>query len=191
MSGLEPVQAAPATSAGLATGELAVEFGAALERQTPILLASARALLRNEADARDLVQITLEIASRRISELRDPFALRSWLLAIQAREAFRLRRRLARFIQQHDDGRAQLGTKTGCIFNRVQPGSNFLHCLEWIFFRQLGQQPPGLLHVEQRVVRFPFKDFRYGKHGSIQSLRLTGLATNMAIISKYGNQRCD
>jgi RNA polymerase sigma-70 factor (ECF subfamily) len=98
MSGLEPVQAAPATSAGLATGEVAIEFGAALESQTPILLASARALLRNEANARDLVQITLEIASRRIGELRDPFALRSWLLAIQVREAFRLRRRLARFI---------------------------------------------------------------------------------------------
>jgi RNA polymerase sigma-70 factor (ECF subfamily) len=98
MSGLEPVQAAPATSAGLATGGLAIELGAALESQAPILLASARALLRNEADARDLVQITLEIASRRIGELRDPFALRSWLLAIQAREAFRLRRRLARFI---------------------------------------------------------------------------------------------
>jgi RNA polymerase sigma-70 factor (ECF subfamily) len=98
MSGLEPVQAAPATSAGLVTGELAIEFGAALERQTPILLASARALIRNEADARDLVQTTLEIASRRIGELRDPFALRSWLLAIQVREAFRLRRRLARFM---------------------------------------------------------------------------------------------
>jgi RNA polymerase sigma-70 factor (ECF subfamily) len=98
MSGLEAVQAAPATSAGLVTGELAIEFGAALERQTPILLASARALIRNEADARDLVQTTLEIASRRIGELRDPFALRSWLLAIQVREAFRLRRRLARFM---------------------------------------------------------------------------------------------
>jgi len=98
MSGLEPVQAAPATSAGLATGDLAIEFGAALERQTPILLASARALLRNEADARDLVQTTLEIASRRIGELRDPFALRPWLMAIQVREAFRLRRRLARLI---------------------------------------------------------------------------------------------
>jgi RNA polymerase sigma-70 factor (ECF subfamily) len=98
MSGLEPVQSAAATAIDLARGKPAAEFGAALEGQTPVLLASARALLRNEADARDLVQTTLEIASRRIGELRDPLALRPWLLAIQVREAFRLRRRLARFI---------------------------------------------------------------------------------------------
>lgn len=98
MSGLEPVQTTAATATDLARDDLAAEFGAALEGQTPVLLASARAFLRNEADARDLVQTTLEIASRRIGELRDPLALRPWLLAIQVREAFRLRRRLARFI---------------------------------------------------------------------------------------------
>jgi RNA polymerase sigma-70 factor (ECF subfamily) len=98
MNGLEPAQETPTTTTDLARAKTAVEFGAALEGQTPVLLASARALLRNEADARDLVQTTLEIASRRIGELRDPLALRHWLLAIQVREAFRLRRRLARFI---------------------------------------------------------------------------------------------
>ena len=99
MSRLEPVQSAAATSADLARSKQAVDFGAALEGQTSILLASARALLRNEADARDLVQTTLEIASRRIGELRDPLALRPWLMAIQVREAFRFRRRIARFVR--------------------------------------------------------------------------------------------
>ena len=82
---------------GTRSGE-AIDLGESLAHQTPILLASARSLLRNEADARDLVQTTLEIASRKASDLRDPTALRSWLLAIQVREAFRLRRRLGRLV---------------------------------------------------------------------------------------------
>jgi RNA polymerase sigma-70 factor (ECF subfamily) len=75
------------------------ELGEALQRHTPILLTAARALLRNEADARDLVQTTLEIASRKAGDLRDPAALRAWLLAIQVREAFRIRRRLAHLVR--------------------------------------------------------------------------------------------
>ncbi len=75
-----------------------IDLGELLPRQAPILLAAARSLVRNEADARDLVQTTFEIAARRAGDLRDPNALRSWLLAIQVREAFRLRRRLARLI---------------------------------------------------------------------------------------------
>ena len=75
----------------------------ALERQAPILLAAAWALLRNEADARDLVQTTLEIGLRKAGDLRDPAALRGWLLAIQVREAFRLRRRLARLVRLNPD----------------------------------------------------------------------------------------
>lgn len=81
----------------------AAELGAALERHAPVLLATARALVRNEHDARDLVQTTLEIATRRASDLRGPSALRSWLLAIQVREAWRLRRRLARFVRMTPD----------------------------------------------------------------------------------------
>ena len=77
----------------------ATELDDALWRHTPALLAAARALVRNESDARDLVQTTLEIATRKAGDLRDPTALRSWLLAIQTREAFRLRRRLARVIR--------------------------------------------------------------------------------------------
>jgi RNA polymerase sigma-70 factor (ECF subfamily) len=77
----------------------AIDLGESLARQTPVLLAAARALLRNEADARDLVQTTLEIATRKVDDLRDPTALRSWLLAIQVREAFRFRRRLGRLVR--------------------------------------------------------------------------------------------
>ena len=60
----------------------------------PVLLAAARYLVRSEADAADLVQATLEIAIRHRDQLRDPSRLRAWLLAIETREAFRLRRRL-------------------------------------------------------------------------------------------------
>jgi RNA polymerase sigma factor (sigma-70 family) len=76
----------------------AAELGNALAQHVPVLLATARALVRNEADARDLVQTTLEIAARKAQDLRDPLALRSWLLAIQARESVRLRRRLSHLI---------------------------------------------------------------------------------------------
>jgi hypothetical protein len=55
-----------------------VELGDALAIHTPVLLAAARVLVRNEPDARDLVQTTLEIAARKIGDLRDPAALRSW-----------------------------------------------------------------------------------------------------------------
>jgi RNA polymerase sigma factor (sigma-70 family) len=73
------------------------------QRHTPMLLAAARALLRNEADARDLVQTTLETAVRKAGDLRDPASLRPWLLAIQVREAFRLRRRLAHLVRLSPD----------------------------------------------------------------------------------------
>ncbi|MFI5258127.1 MAG: RNA polymerase sigma factor [Candidatus Limnocylindrales bacterium] len=88
------------------------DLSAALERQAPILLAAARAVVRNEADARDLVQTTLEIAWRRSSDLQDPAALRAWLLTIQIREAFRLRRRLARFVH-FDPNIVDLGAAAG------------------------------------------------------------------------------
>jgi RNA polymerase sigma-70 factor (ECF subfamily) len=79
--------------------QVAAELDEAVSRHTPVLLAAARALVRDESDARDLVQTTLEIAARKAGDLRDPGSLRSWLLAIQTREAFRLRRRLARVIR--------------------------------------------------------------------------------------------
>jgi RNA polymerase sigma-70 factor (ECF subfamily) len=70
----------------------------------PTLLAAARYLVRSEADAADLVQATLEIALRRRSQLRDPANLRAWMLAIQTREAFRLRRRLRGLVSLDGSG---------------------------------------------------------------------------------------
>ena len=74
-------------------------FGRALQREAPVLLAAARAMTLDDAEAEDLVQATFELALRHRSSLREPAALRGWLLAIQAREAFRLIRRLRRFVR--------------------------------------------------------------------------------------------
>jgi RNA polymerase sigma-70 factor (ECF subfamily) len=70
----------------------------AVTERLPMLLAAARALIGNDADARDLTQHTAEIALRQGGGLRDPAAITAWLLTIQAREAFRLRVRLRRWI---------------------------------------------------------------------------------------------
>ncbi len=74
----------------------AVALGAAFEREAPILLAAARAITFDTAEAEDLVQTTFELAIRNVHQLRDPRALRAWLLTIQTREAFRMIRRLRR-----------------------------------------------------------------------------------------------
>ena len=75
-----------------------LDLGAALQAHGPLLLAAARAITLNEAEAQDLVQTTFEIALRHADDLRDPGALRAWLLRIQAREAFRLVHQLRRFV---------------------------------------------------------------------------------------------
>lgn len=103
MTKAEPQPRTDAFSSDRAGLHEAAELGVALKRHMPILLAAARALVRNEADARDLVQSTFEIATRKVSDLRDPAAPRSWLLAIQVREASRLRRRLARLVRVSPD----------------------------------------------------------------------------------------
>ncbi len=64
----------------------------ALERHRPRLLAIARSL--RAGDPEDLVQATFELALRNIGGLRRAEALWPWLVTIQAREAFRLRRRI-------------------------------------------------------------------------------------------------
>jgi RNA polymerase sigma factor (sigma-70 family) len=69
----------------------------------PMLLAAARVITLDNEEAQDLVQTTFEIALRRLDALREPRALRAWLLTIQAREAFRLVRRLRRLVSL--DGR--------------------------------------------------------------------------------------
>jgi RNA polymerase sigma factor (sigma-70 family) len=71
----------------------------ALHEHGPVLLATARIITRDEEEAKDLVQVTFEIALRRIDTLRDPAALRGWLLRIETREAFRVTRRLRRLVR--------------------------------------------------------------------------------------------
>ena len=73
-----------------------VTLGAAFEHEAPILLAAARAITFDDREAEDLVQTTFELAIRHVDALRDPNALRPWLLTIQTREAFRVVRRLRR-----------------------------------------------------------------------------------------------
>jgi RNA polymerase sigma-70 factor (ECF subfamily) len=87
------------TDVGISGVVDAATLGEALEREGPILLAAARAIVFDDAEAHDLVQATFEIAIRRIDDLREPAALRAWLLAIQAREAFRARRRIRRILR--------------------------------------------------------------------------------------------
>jgi RNA polymerase sigma factor (sigma-70 family) len=74
-------------------------FATALERETPVLLAAARSIVMDDAEAWDIVQSTFEIALRHADDLRDPSRLRAWLLRIETREALRLRRRLARVVR--------------------------------------------------------------------------------------------
>ena len=69
----------------------------------PMLLAAARVITLDNDEAEDLVQNTFEIAIRRIDDLREPRAMRAWLLTIQTREAFRVVRRLRRLVSL--DGR--------------------------------------------------------------------------------------
>jgi RNA polymerase sigma factor (sigma-70 family) len=65
----------------------------------PVLLAAARVITLDDDEAQDLVQTTFEIALRHLDGLRDPRALRAWLLRVQTREAFRVVRRLRRLVR--------------------------------------------------------------------------------------------
>lgn len=69
----------------------------------PVLLATARLITLDPDEAQDLVQTTFEIALRQRDTLRDPGALRAWLLRVEVREAFRIVRRLRRLVSL--DGR--------------------------------------------------------------------------------------
>jgi RNA polymerase sigma-70 factor (ECF subfamily) len=70
----------------------------ALASHEPALLATARFLVHQEADARDLVQQTFETALRHLDELRDEQKLRAWLTTMAVRGASRRRLSLERFI---------------------------------------------------------------------------------------------
>jgi RNA polymerase sigma factor (sigma-70 family) len=83
-----------------AVPEVPLEFSAELAQHGPVLLATARFLAGNEHDAQDLVQTTYELALRNVAALRDRGRLLAWLIRIETREAFRLRRRLRRLVNQ-------------------------------------------------------------------------------------------
>ncbi len=75
------------------------EWVATLHVHGPLLLAAARAITRDEAEAEDLVQITFERALRAGPAIRDAGAIRAWLLTVQTREALRVVRRLRRTLR--------------------------------------------------------------------------------------------
>jgi RNA polymerase sigma-70 factor, ECF subfamily len=75
------------------------DLAAELASHEPVLLTTARFLVRDEAEARNAVQQTLEIALRHLDELRDPARLGPWLTTIAVREALRLRRRVRRLVR--------------------------------------------------------------------------------------------
>ena len=72
------------------------EWVATLHTHGPLLLAAARSITGNEAEAEDLVQITFERALRAGPSIREPLAIRGWLLTVETREALRVVRRLRR-----------------------------------------------------------------------------------------------
>jgi RNA polymerase sigma-70 factor (ECF subfamily) len=85
-------------SVALAERDLELEIGDRLAGHGAVLLAAARLITLNEAEAEDVVQVTFEIALRRGHTLRDPGSLRAWLLAIETREAVRRVRSMRRFL---------------------------------------------------------------------------------------------
>lgn len=78
----------------------------------PAVTAVVDRLLRNRADAEDVVQITFETAFDRMEQLRDPNALPAWLLQIAVRRCQMLfrRRKLARLLglERPDEGETLL-----------------------------------------------------------------------------------
>jgi RNA polymerase sigma-70 factor, ECF subfamily len=74
------------------------DVAGALAAHGSVLLATARVITMDADEAQDLVQVTFEIAIRQGTQLRNPAALRAWLLKIEVREAFRVVRRLRRLV---------------------------------------------------------------------------------------------
>lgn len=62
-------------------------FGVIVRRHAPYLRAFAARMLRSNSDADDIVQEALIVAWRRLPDLDDPAALRSWLTTIVSRKA--------------------------------------------------------------------------------------------------------
>ena len=85
-----------ALAGSIAPGIASTELVERLPALSAELLTIARFLVRGEAEAHDLVQTTLEVGIRHIDEVRDETRLRAWLVAIETREAMRVRRRVLR-----------------------------------------------------------------------------------------------
>ena len=92
-------------------GVAVVDIEALIAQHGTLLLALAHTITRNWAEAEDLYQSTIEIALRHAHQLREPSAARAWLIRIESREAFRVQRRLRRFVsldlhveELHDEG---------------------------------------------------------------------------------------
>lgn len=67
-------------------------------------------LTGNRSDAEDLIQDTLEKALARRAELRDPLALKGWLIAVQRTVFLNQQRGLRRKLEIIDGGRAAAAT---------------------------------------------------------------------------------
>jgi RNA polymerase sigma factor (sigma-70 family) len=66
-----------------------VGLAEAYDRYAAALYTYCRTMLRESADASDAVQDTFVIASAKLSQLRDPAKLRSWLYAVARNECYR------------------------------------------------------------------------------------------------------
>lgn len=75
------------------------DWVATLHEHGPLLLAAARAIAGDEAEAEDLVQVSFERALRAGPSIREPLAIRAWLLTVETREALRVVRRLRRTLR--------------------------------------------------------------------------------------------
>jgi RNA polymerase sigma-70 factor, ECF subfamily len=95
LDGTDRNKAARPVSATVAS---APEWIAALHEYGPLLLATARSIARDEAEAEDLVQSTFERAIRSAPTIRDPGAIKAWLMTTMTRDALRTVRRLRRTI---------------------------------------------------------------------------------------------
>jgi len=80
--------------------DLAAEFEARLPELGPLAVRVAYAILRSRPDAEDVAQEALVRAFRGLRSLRDPRALRSWLVRTSFRLAIDARRRRQRRLER-------------------------------------------------------------------------------------------
>jgi RNA polymerase sigma-70 factor, ECF subfamily len=141
-----------------------LEFGEMLAEHGSVLLAAARLITLNDAEAEDVVQVTFEIALRRGHTLRDPGSLRSWLLAIETREAVRRMRSMRRFLsfgphvydlaaaEQGHDQSLSLRDGLGSLPRRVR-AAIALHYLEGYSVRETA----AVLGVSENTIKTQLK----------------------------------